>query len=344
MKFEERYLEKQHSINNIGINPEFPNIIKIDICNTCNYQCIFCPQSKQSGKIGCIDDELCIKLIRDGYNAGARELALSSTGEPLLNMNLEKYIKLAKDIGYNYVFINTNGYLMDRSRCETLLTAGIDSIKVSLNSSRKKYKLIHGVDGYDVVMNNIKSLAGTRKHMESQCRLFVSYVATSATADEADEVKKAISEYVDDFVIMNANNRGGAISEMEGALSAGKDIFSYNYPCSQIFNNAYVTAEGYLTACCQDFENVMVVADLHTESIKEAWNNETFTAFRKRYLKRDLDGTLCMNCLGTKSGALVRPLSDLVSRYSVDEKKEEKLIGRIIQLENMYVKKEEDNR
>ena len=86
--------------------------MKIDICNTCNYGCVFCPQAWQRNKVGCIDDELCRRIIRESYEAGARELCLSMTGEPMLNMELEDYVAYAKQMGYTYVFFNTNGYLL----------------------------------------------------------------------------------------------------------------------------------------------------------------------------------------------------------------------------------------
>lgn len=124
MEFKDRYLAKQRDNSKIMAAPPFPKIIKIDICNTCNYACVFCPQAKYMGKRGNIDDKLCMKIIEDAYREGARELCLSSTGEPLLNRNLEKYISLAKSIGYEYIFFNTNGYLMNEERTKSILYGG----------------------------------------------------------------------------------------------------------------------------------------------------------------------------------------------------------------------------
>lgn len=120
----DRYINKQRDLSAISYRPPFPRIIKIDICNTCNYACIFYPQAKQTSKIGSIDDNLCRKIIDDAFEAGAREICLSSTGEPLLNKNLESYIALCKDIGYEYVFFNTNGFLLDEKRSLKILKGG----------------------------------------------------------------------------------------------------------------------------------------------------------------------------------------------------------------------------
>ena len=144
-------------------------------------------------------------------------------------------------------------------------------VKISINAGSKNYQLIHGVDGYKTVIRNLIYFDKYRKQLYSMgrkpCALSVSYIATAATLKEVDEVKKKISPYIDDFIVMNANNRGGSASEAENKLFVGRDNYSYRYPCSQIFNNAYVTAEGYMVTCCQDFENLTVVADLHQESV-----------------------------------------------------------------------------
>lgn len=153
--FKDKYINKQKDLSAKSVRPPFPKIVKIDVCNTCNYRCVFCPQAKQDNKIGSIDRKLCYRIIEDSYAAGARELCLSMTGEPLLNQELEGYISYAKKLGYTYIFFNTNGYLLTKERSRTLLEAGIDSIKISVNAA-KKYALIHGVDAFERVVDNIK--------------------------------------------------------------------------------------------------------------------------------------------------------------------------------------------
>jgi hypothetical protein len=61
-----------------------------------------------------------------------------------------------------------------------------------------------------------------------------------------------------------------------------------------------VTCEGYVTACCADFQNFFVYADLNKESIKEAWHNETITRLREEHINRRIKGTPCETCVGGK--------------------------------------------
>lgn len=323
-----RYIEKQRDLTEIGIAPHFPRIIKIDICNACNYACVFCPQAKQEGKIGNIDDILCKRIMKDAYKEGAREICFSSTGEPLLNPRLPDYILLAKGIGYEYTFFNTNGFLMDEALAKKIIESGADSVKFSINAAAKNYKLVHGGGSYERVIENLKIFDRVRKEKRSSCHLYVSYVATKYTIDEAEIVKRDTKEYSDEFMFMKANNRGGAADEVDKDLYAGTDEYTYIFPCSQIFNNVYVTSEGYMVACCQDFDNQMVLEDLHEISVGEAWNGKHFMEFRSRFLKRDYNGLMCENCLFNRHNK-VKPLRPEYAGYSISEKKRENLMKRI---------------
>jgi len=335
MELKKRWLNKKHDLKEIGETPAFPKVIKLDISSMCNYQCLFCPQSKYGRtESRNIDHELALKIIKDAYDNGAREICLAMRGEPLLNSALEEYICYAKKIGYTYVFINTNGYLLDKDRGQRLLEAGIDSIKVSVNAADKSYYLIHGVDAYQRVKQNIIDFDYLRKSFSAPCRLFVSYVATKQTLKEAEIVKVDLKNYVDEIVVMNANSRGGGINEVEEKLYAGDDEYTFEYPCSQLFNTINVTAEGYMIICCQDFENLTVVSDLNHESIDEAWNGDIFRNFRHRYLNHDFKGTLCQNCLFHTNEDVV-PLKKDVICFHVDKEKENELNQRILKLEEM---------
>lgn len=333
-EFSKRYLKKQRDFS-ADYKPHFPRIIKIDICNVCNQACVFCPQSKQINKKGCIDSDLCRKIIQDAYFAGAREMGLSSTGEPLLNKKLPEYIRLAKELGYEYIFINTNGLLMDEDMSENILKEGIDSVKFSINASQKSYSLVHGTDSYFQVIRNLEKFYQKREILNKNCKIYVSYIATKFTLGEINQVKKDIEAYIDDFVVMNANNRGGLANEVVDELYVEDDEYSLKYPCSQIFNNVYVTAEGYMTVCCQDFENNMVVADLNLMSVEDAWNCADFIEFRKRFLNKDIKGILCDNCLNNTHKPIV-PLNSKYAGYVNSKIKVNDLQKRIGEMKSIF--------
>lgn len=40
-------------------------------------------------------------------------------------------------------------------------------------------------------------------------------------------------------------------------------------PCGMLFNYLHITYEGYLNACCVDFDNMIAIADLKQVLIQE---------------------------------------------------------------------------
>lgn len=336
MDLDKKFYDKQHDLANMSESPPFPKIIKIDTNNSCNYRCLFCPQSNQTTKHGPIDSSLCNRILEESYDAGARECALSGTGEPLLNRRLEEHIFHAKKIGYEYVFINTNGYLATEDRVRTLLDSGLDSIKFSINSARRRYALVHGVDGFDRVINNLATLKEYRDKAGSSCRIYVSFVATKYTCDEINEIRRVADRLADGFLAMNANNLGGRAGEVDDQLYAGADRHVIQYPCSKIFNNVYVSAEGYMLTCSQDFVNEAAVADLNTCSVVEAWNGKMFVEFRRRYLNRALSGTICARCLRLGTEDTVTPLSKNVQLHLLDSDLCSDMQGRIQELDRLH--------
>lgn len=64
-----------------------------------------------------------------------------------------------------------------------------------------------------------------------------------------------------------------------------------------MFNSINITCEGYITACCMDFQNYLAYADINKMTIKEAWNSECITELRRKHLCNNVKDTICDNCI-----------------------------------------------
>ena len=93
-------INKQLGINNIDEVNKFPRYIEIEAYDGCNINCIMCPLGKNiyEGKGG-IDLKTFEKIAVEmsNYKNWIRNVSLSRNGEPLLNKNLAKMVKLLKD-------------------------------------------------------------------------------------------------------------------------------------------------------------------------------------------------------------------------------------------------------
>lgn len=333
----DRISQKRTLENNSVIQP-FPNKnMLLEVTNACNHKCIFCANRKMSRKKRMIDIEFSKRILLEAYELGMREVGFYSTGEPLLNTHLDLFIQAAKNIGYTYVYITTNGALADLKTMKKLLAAGLDSIKFSINAiNRLSYEFIHGSDDFNKVIRNLKELSEYRNTAHGKFKIFVSYISTKYTKENEAVIKEYFTPFCDGVAIMNAGcHHGLTIETKEYLMDEKEPSKKVQMPCSMPFKGVYITCEGYLTACCSDFQNYLAYADLNKVSLKDAWNNECIQKLRKQMLDGKVQNTLCYNCV-YETIAPISPLDvSLATKiddamYNADE-----VANRVIQFKKM---------
>lgn len=308
---------------NAGIyneNPDFPKKgMLIEITNLCNDACIFCFNKNMIREKGFINPKLVDKVLKEAYELGMREVGFYTTGEPLLNKNLEDYIYKAKNIGYQYIYITTNGALASIDRMKKLIEKGLDSVKFSINAiDDTSYKFIHGKNDFEKVIKNLKELYYYKLKNNILINIFVSYIKTKYTDKSTEEIKNFFNGICDEVVIMNVENQGGLQPYINNLLLPQFDSefdTRKKLPCSYPFKSVIVTHEGYLTACCLDFQNYLAYADLNKTSLKDAWTNDIIKKLRKDQLELNTSNTICSNCI-YNSDIQPKPLvKDLSSKF-----------------------------
>jgi len=282
--------------------PSFPKTSLVELSNGCNHACIFCTNPRMERKVGQLDIQIYEKFLKEGVALGMEEVGLYTTGEPFLMKKINNYIRLAKEYGIKYVFITTNGGLTTPEKLISAIDSGLDSIKFSVNAGRREsYKLVHGKDDFNKVIENIKFISQHIKDNNIDLKLMVSCVVTKDTEDEEEILKDLILPYIDEIVFYGVDSQFGQsleqIQYLESSLTDKPPPLGEANPCSMVWNRVHLSREGYLTLCCADYENALTYADLNSDSLKDAWHNKVITEMRKKQKTQCLDGTLCKNCL-----------------------------------------------
>ena len=312
-------------------NPDFPKKgMLIEITNLCNDACIFCYNKNMVREKGFIEPALVDRVLNEAYELGMREVGFYTTGEPLLNKSLEEYIFKAKTIGYEYVYITTNGVLADINRMEKLIGNGLNSIKFSINAiDNDEYTFIHGKNDFEKVITNLKKLYNYKLKNNISINIFVSYIKTKYNDRNIKEIKDFFNDICDEVVIMNVENQGGLQPEINDLLLSHSDVeldTTKKLPCSYPFKSVIITREGYLTACCLDFQNYLAYADLNKTSLKEAWGNEVIRKLRREQLESNSSNTICSNCVYNTNVQPVPLVEKLSSKFDYNDIKREKCI------------------
>ncbi len=101
----------------LSVEPPFPTKrMKIEVSNYCNHSCIFCGRHKMTKQSGLIDGAFYKRIMQEAFDEGVREVGLFINGEPFTNSKLHELIRIAKQIGYEYIYLTTNGALATPKR------------------------------------------------------------------------------------------------------------------------------------------------------------------------------------------------------------------------------------
>lgn len=282
-------------------------LLQLEVTNACNHRCVFCPNVDSSRKKTMMDFELAKRVIKEcaDFLGRDRKICFHMNGEPLLYKRLPELVVYAKELGYEYSFITTNGSVAKPELLAELFEAGLDSIKFSINAgSRETYKKIHGADDYDNAINALIFSHRYRKEHGKNFKIFVSCVGTKENYDELEAFQELAAQYCDEVVFYYPCAYAGQKIEKAkelycdlSALPIKSFEIKHTSPCAVLWNSINVTCEGYLALCCSESDNRLIIEDVNHMGIKEAWLGEKMTAIRAGHLEGKVEHMPCFSCI-----------------------------------------------
>lgn len=291
----------------LRVDPPPPRSVKIELTASCNYRCSFCVKSLRPDN-GEMDRALYSRLIRDIRDAGVEELGVFYIGESFSCKWLPEAIKEAKDVGFPYVFLTTNGSMASPTRVEACMRAGLDSLKFSINfSDIEQFKAVAGVKPslYESALRNLRAASRIRSEGGYDCGIYASAIAFDGEQGERMRVLigNQVKPYVDEFYWLPLFDMGGAAKANGKLPTAGNpgrlDAMRDPLPCWAVATEGHVTKDGLLAACCfgTGIGGDLIMADLKKVSFMDGWHSEPFQKLRQAHLARDVRGTPCEECI-----------------------------------------------
>ena len=299
--------------------PEFPRIIDVELTNTCNFRCLMCPTGNfaQKRAKGFMSDEVYEKVLVEAAAHGAA-LRFIRFGEPTLHPKLIPYLQAAHDAGV-LTHMNTNGSKISDEMIDALIAIPLDSLKFSFQGvDAKSFHEMRNTDFFDGLVDTIarvKAKRGDRPRPWLQVSTTITYESKELVrafkermAPLADMVN--VGRTVMEFVDINAVRlRPHELAELR-RLKEMESIIKVHPECPEVFDKMSVNWDGSVSACCQDYDKLMIIGDLNTHSLKEVWMSPQMQHYRVMLADmRHDDLPLCRTCYDTH-GLVVPGLQD----------------------------------
>lgn len=291
--------------------------VEIEVTNQCNAKCIHCPRTRRISNRSFMTIELFEEIIRK-YNAYYKDRHkpkfMFAGGEPLLNQDLEKMIKLCTDGGYPTTII-TNAHLLTLNRLKSLLESGITEIDVSVHAIKEEeYRNVFQLD-FQKALGNIVAASNYIKEQKIDnvtfCIVCNELKIVSSTPEEMKAFweEKGI-EFTGQKPIWN---RAGNLADFENVV---KDINNHKKANFEIpvwclmpkYRDIIDTVGDFLKCSCDYF------------GVSENYGNIRNTSLDELYLR--LQNILenenkpenCIKCIKSQSNVFFSELSKLKNK------------------------------
>ena len=311
-KFEE-YREKWDAANRFELETDFPLFLQLETNQICNLRCPSCPIGQPEAYAKYISPEkmdwnLYQKIILEGEKYACPSLEPQGTNEPLLDQNLENYIKFAADHGFIDIMLNTNGTILSEERARKFLKSGITRVRFSLDAATKEtYEQVRLGGKFDSTMKNIERFLEIKKQEKLDLPVVgVNFCKTKFNEHEEDTFIEKWNDKVDFIVIQDFQppDLDTDYSEFLSSKSVFREqIKESGYNCQQPWQRVFVRSDGAVCPCCAFFSEELSVGNLNEHSLHELWNSKEMHELRDMHKRGNYEeNPWCKKCVNHMGG------------------------------------------
>lgn len=281
-----------------------PPMIIFDVTNTCNLQCIHCPQpliqAKADFKSTHLKWEHFVKIADEVAAAGHTcLLRFAGDGEPFVHPRMLDMIAYAKARTKAVVNLTTNGVLMTEKRVDAMLEAGIDLIDISIDGLTKPtYEAVRRGGNFERLMRNIFYLLHQRTGARKRTKLMVSFISQKENQHEADGFRAFWAPLVDYVMVRNLHSALGLV-KVEESQDFNKALEQHRYPCPHLWKRLTVDFHGHIKFCAHDwvYHDETKLGNIADMTLGEAWRGEQLRQLRENHKRNAFpDNAICARC------------------------------------------------
>ncbi|PRR83873.1 radical SAM/SPASM domain-containing protein [Clostridium vincentii] len=277
--------------------------VYIEITNVCNLSCSFCPKTQRESKFLSVDE---FKIVLKEIKPYTKYIYFHLMGEPLLNPNLEEFLKIAYEEDFK-VNITTNGTLLKKVKDILFKSKALRQINISLHSFEANNKDVSFLEYFDEVLGFIKE-ANENTGIVTAMRLWNldSYSIkgdNSLNADIVDKIKEVFDYKEDLKTLLNNQKRTKLMGNLYLNVADKFQWPNMNIEplgdtgfCHGLRDHFGILVDGTVVPCCLDGEGDMSLGNIYKESLHEILNGDRSKNFYNGFSNRKKVEELCKRC------------------------------------------------
>lgn len=283
---------------------DFPDFYIVEITNRCNIRCPACPwHTCMTRQIHDMTFEE-YRLILDKIAPYAKAVCFYVMGEPLLNPDWHRIVKITHDRGIKTI-ISSNGMLL-KENIDKIFSSGLDYLQVAIDGkdaeTHESYRI--GSD-YSKVMSALRIISELKKKRECLIpEVAIQTLVTKQNENQIEIIKKQMDNLGFGFKLKRMHY--GRTNDLEKKNKpifmptkeeyvriGGKNYYSAGIDCPEM-KYMVILSNGEVVPCCVDFDAKQVIGNIFQESVSDIWTGNKHMDFINQYKSRQ--NTFCERC------------------------------------------------
>lgn len=268
-----------------------PLTIYIDPSSICNFACKFCFQANKKIKkqmhLKLMTMEIFESVVEQlcEFEDSIKMIHLHGFGEPLLNKDFHKMVKMLKDSNLvNRVATTTNASLLTKEYTHKIIDSKLDQIHFSIYGLNDKNYLdfSNKLVSFQNIVENIKYFYQNKQN----CHIHIKISGDYFSNEDKERFLDIFGDYCDSIFIDGAANiwplidisntlsinlskeqkQNAELKHQYGYIKNTKDNL-----CPNIFYQLMIHSNGNISPCCADYLNKISLGNIKTHNLKAIW-------------------------------------------------------------------------
>jgi radical SAM protein with 4Fe4S-binding SPASM domain len=288
-----------------------PYLVSLEPGSLCDLRCPECPTGSGIIKRENANLDLLIyQELIDRIKSTTINLQLYFQGEPLLNNDIFRMIKYAKERGL-YTVISTNGQRLNFEYAKRITESGLDRIIISVDGmDQLTYEKYRAGGDLGKVLEGAKFISKLKKERKIfQPEIIFQFLVFRHNENQVGSFRKFGKEsgadrtWIKTAQVLNPEKSSEIIpikADYRRYVPDGENKLKIKYGfknrCARLWRTCVITTDGDVIPCCFDKVAKYKMGSLKEKTLSEIWKNERYIQFRGKVLsgRRGID--ICNNC------------------------------------------------